>query len=145
MHIWRKIKKLHNQISRNITNLPKIVELDGLTGNNGAILSFLAYNEKNNVTQKDVEVAFGITRSTTSTVLSLMEKKSLIERVINVDDARSKTIIVTDKGKEYVDKIRKEIELFESNLINGFNEDEVKLLFSFIDRIECNLKEEKWC
>jgi len=143
MHIGRKIKKLHNQISRHITNLPTIVELDGLTGNNGAILSFIAYNEKNNVTQKDVEQAFGITRSTTSTVLSLMEKKGLIQRITNVDDARSKTITVTDKGKEYVDKIRKEILHFETNLMNGFNEEEIRLLCSFIDRIECNLKEVK--
>lgn len=143
MHIGRKIKKLHNQISRNITNLPTISELDDLTGNNGAILSYLAYNEKNNVTQKDVEEAFGITRSTTSTVLSLMEKKDLIERVINVDDARSKTIIVTDKGKEYVNKIRKEIDSFENKLTNGFTEKELLLLSSFIERIECNLKEVK--
>ena len=42
-----------------------------------------------------------------------------------------------------MDKIRKEILLFESNLVNGFNEAEIELLCSFIDRIECNMKEVK--
>ena len=142
-HVGREIKKLNNLVARSITNLPTIKELDELTGNNGAILSFLAYNEENNVTQKDVETAFGITRSTTSTVLSLMEKKELIERVVNSEDARCKTIIVTKKGKEYVSKIKEEISFFEAMILKGFTEKEIDMFFKFINRIECNLKEGK--
>ena len=73
--IGREVKKLNNHIARYIINLPTIRELDELTGNNGAILHYLACKENENVTQKDIELAFGITRSTTSTVVSLMEKK----------------------------------------------------------------------
>lgn len=139
--IGREIKRLNNHISRYITNLPTISELDELTGNNGAILHYLVCKEY--ATQKDIEVAFGITRSTTSTVISLMEKKNLLERIVNPDDARSRIIRVTEKGKEYVDKIKEEILTAENKLLDGFSVKEVDLFFSFIERINLNMKEEK--
>ena len=77
MRLGLEIKKLNNLISRNISNLKTIAMLNEISNSNGFILRYIEEHENELVTQKDIEVAFGITRSTASTVLSLMEKKRI--------------------------------------------------------------------
>ena len=82
MRLGLEIKKLNNLISRNISNLKTLSMLNEVSNSNGLILRYIEEHEDEMVTQKDIEMAFGITRSTASTVLSLMEKKELITREV---------------------------------------------------------------
>ena len=138
-----EIKRLNNLISRNISNLETISLLNEISNSNGFILRYIEEQEDEVITQKDIEKAFGITRSTASTVLSLMEKKELIVREVLKEDNRVKKVLITDKGKKINSDIKKEIDQFELNLIKGFNDDELKQFLFYIDKLKENLKEEK--
>ena len=138
-----EIKRLNNLISRNISNLETISLLNEISNSNGFILRYIEEHEDEVITQKDIEKAFSITRSTSSTVLSLMEKKELIVREVLKEDNRVKKVLITDKGKKINSDIKKEIDQFELNLIKGFNDDELKQFLFYIDKLKENLKEEK--
>ena len=138
-----EIKRLNNLISRNISNLETISLLNEISNSNGFILRYIEEHEDEVITQKDIEKAFGITRSTASTVLSLMEKKELIVREVLKEDNRVKKVLITDKGKKINSDIKKEIDQFELNLIKGFNAEELKQFLFYIDKLKENLKEEK--
>lgn len=140
-HVGREIRKLDNNISRRVVNLPTIIELNEITSNNSYILKFLLENKDLNIYQKDIEKRFGITRSTTSKVLSLMEKKNLIIRKICENDSRVKIIKITDKGEELSLLIDEEFENLERQLLNGFTEKEKDKLFNFLERINYNCEE----
>ena len=61
------------------------------------IIGFL-YHHEGDVYQKDIETEFKISRSTTSSVITLMEKKGLVTRESVLSDARLKKIVLTDKA-----------------------------------------------
>lgn len=104
-----EIKRLNNLISRNISNLETISLLNEISNSNGFILRYIEEHEDEVITQKDIEKAFGITRSTASTVLSLMEKKELIVREVLKEDNRVKKVLITDKGKKINSDIKKRL------------------------------------
>ena len=143
MRLGLEIKKLNNLISRNISNLKTIAMLNEISNSNGFILRYIEEHENELVTQKDIEVAFGITRSTASTVLSLMEKKELIIREALKEDNRVKKVMITDKGKSVNADIKKEIDDFEQTLILGLSEEEINQFLNCINKIKNNLKEEE--
>ena len=143
MRLGLEIKKLNNLISRNISNLKTIAMLNEISNSNGFILRYREEHENELVTQKEIEVAFGITRSTASTVLSLMEKKELITREVLKEDNRVKKVMITDKGKSVNADIKKEIDDFEQTLIWGLSEEETNQFLNCINKIKNNLKEEE--
>ncbi len=61
------------------------------------IIGFL-YHHEGDVYQKDIETALKISRSTTSSVITLMEKKGLLTREAVLSDARLKRIVLTEKA-----------------------------------------------
>lgn len=142
-HIGAEIKHFNNLIERKVCNLKTIAMLNEISSSNGYILCYLEGNEGKSVTQKDIEKRFCITRSTASAVLSLMEKKDLITRMISEKDNRVKYISITEKGKEINMNIRRELECFDKKLIEGISKEELKQFIHIIDKMKNNLKEEK--
>ncbi len=61
------------------------------------IIGFL-YHREGDTYQRDIETEFKISRSTTSSVITLMEKKGLLVRQSVPSDARLKKIVLTDKA-----------------------------------------------
>ena len=61
----------------------------GLTGVQGHVMHFIVLKCADGpVYQRDVEAAFGLSRSTATGILQLMEKNGLIQRESAADDAR---------------------------------------------------------
>lgn len=138
IHIGREIRCLSNKIRRALEGISAIQELDELSGTNGYIIVYIS-KSKTAVYQKDLEKEFGITRSTASRVLSLMEKKGLIERRSVVKDARLKEITLTAKALELSENVRLELAAFERKLLQDFTPEEAEQLASSLNRIEKNL------
>lgn len=136
-----EIKKINNKIARKVQNLSSISLADQLTGSNGIILRYIQDHADVNISQKDIEMNFSITRSTASKVLSLMEKKELISRYVDEFDARSKRIVLTVKGEEIANGVKQELQDFEKSLKKGFSEAELNLMYQFFQRIKENIKE----
>lgn len=133
-----KIRSLATKIRRKTENIDAIMKLDEISGTNGFIIGYIS-SAKGAVFQRDIEKEFGITRSTASKVISLMEKKGLIERKSVLQDARLKQIILTQKALDLNENVVKELTAFEQKLFLGFKEDEKKTFSSFLSRIEENL------
>ena len=137
-----RLRKLNNAIRRYLDHNSEIMrELDNLTCSNKWIIGYLfdAEEEGRDVFQRDLEQNFGITRSTVSKVLSLLEKKELIKRESVSHDARLRKLVLTEKSCELGREMRREAEEMERRLRSGFSPEEIALMCSFIQRMQDNL------
>ena len=142
--IAKNVNKTSYYIRRYICNMQSIIELENVSGTNVFIFVHLYNNKDKEIFQKDIEREFGMTRSTASNVLALMEKKGLVKRIPSLVDKRLKQVVLTDLGEEYSKKVKNELDCFNDKINACFNEKEKKELFDFLSRINnvVNKKEE---
>ena len=142
-HVGGRINKLSYKIKRQVCNLSTIKMLNEISGTNSLLIEYISHNNNNgiDVFQKNIEKEFGITRSTASKVISLMEKKELVYKEGVSGDARLKRIILTEKAKQLNDNAKEEIANFDFSLLKGFNEKEINTLLDYLARINKNLEE----
>ena len=138
-HLGVKFKTISNKLTREMDKrISK--EVDSVTSAHGWLISFLYHEGKTrDVFQRDIEEHFRIRRSTASNIVSLMEKKGLLVRSSVDYDARLKKIELTDKGIAMHESIKQIIDNMEDELAGIFSEDELKLFFEFLDRVEKKL------
>lgn len=142
-HIGRELHRLDNVIRRHLCQHNCACKpRDEVTGTNMRIIRFLKANENRDVYQKDVEKEFGITRSTASRVLVLMEEKGLVKRLSVEHDARLKKLVLTEKSTQMGEAMRQIGEKTDAKLLEGFSEEEKEQLYSFIDRMVENVSGE---
>ena len=137
--VHNELRSLSHIIYRFIENLPNKKRIESMTGTNGCIIGYLAENSSHDVFQKDIEKAFGITRSTASKVINLMEQKGLVERQSVSCDARLKKIVMTDKSKAVSHLMAEDLALVEVILTNGFSPEEKEALCDYLKRMKQNL------
>jgi len=143
--IWvgREFHSLNNLIRRYFEFSSHKKEVETITGNNGWIIGYLSENADKDIYQRDLENHFTIARSTASKVLRLMEKKGLIQRQAVAHDARLKKIILTQKANKIKDLMMEDMEIMEQTLTKGFTEEELKTLYSYIQRMKDNITNNK--
>lgn len=134
--IGKEIKKVTNCMKR---AAHKNCEDDDVTASNGWLIMYLYEHREEDIFQKDIEYEFSIRRSTSSNIISLMEKKGYIERVSVAHDARLKKLVLTDKALQLCDTIHNNTMKFENALRQGITEDELKVFYSVLDRIVDNI------
>lgn len=139
--IGKRIRCTSTKIKRVIENLDSIRKLDNISGTNGFIIVFI-YKSKEDIYQKDIEKEFGITRSTASNIISLMEKKNLIIRKKVDNDARLRKLILTEEAKEYARAVLRDLEKFEALITNDISEEELDIFCNVLEKIEDNLRRE---
>lgn len=140
--IGMELHKLSNMAMRYMDNNSHKKLVDSVTGTNGWILGYMAHHRDSDVFQRDLEEAFGVTRSTVSKVINLMEQKGLIARSPVEYDARLKKLTLTPKSLELVTYMHDDNEKMESALTFGFSENEKEMLLDFINRMQENLRQE---
>jgi len=142
--IGSKICKLSYKLKREIKNLPAIVKLDRISATNGIILIYI-YDFDGDVFQKDIENHFGMTRSTASRVISLMEDKNLILRESVSYDQRLKRLVLTDEAINYCENFLSDLSNMNNDLIKNISDEELEIFLNVINKMENNLKErQKW-
>ena len=139
MRIGLELRSLNNMIRRYFEFSSHKNEIETITGNNGWIIGYLADNADKDIYQKDLEDHFTITRSTASKVLSLMEQKGLIQRQAVAQDARLKKLVLTEKAWKIKELMREDAARMERTLTNGFTEEEVETLYSYLQRMRTNI------
>lgn len=96
-----ELKALDNLIRRQGDAHMRMVTSDEqLTRMHHWIIGYLYDHQDEEIYQKDIETEFKISRSTTSSMITLMEKKGLITRESVERDARLKRICLTEKAVE---------------------------------------------
>lgn len=134
-----KIKKVERLMHRQMEQSETKQYLDSITGTHGYIICYLDRNSDHDVYQKDIEQRFSIRRSTVTEVLQRMEKNGLITRLSVSSDARLKKIVLTEKAKDIIKYLDRDIEKTHKNLVKGFSVDELNVLVSLLQRVEDNL------
>ncbi|MEA4895798.1 MAG: MarR family winged helix-turn-helix transcriptional regulator [Oscillospiraceae bacterium] len=139
VRVGLELRALNNMIRRYFEFSSHKKEIDSITGNNGWIIGYLANHPEQDIFQKDIEDHFTIARSTASKVLTLMEQKGLIQRQPVEQDARLKKIVLTDKAWEVREIMWKDAEKLEATLVEGFNEEDINKLMSYLNRMKENI------
>ncbi len=136
-----KVKKLDDEFKRYHSVRHEIIDCKfreyGLGCGQPPILKYLSDNE--NATQKEIAEFFNISQPAVAKSLKKMEDSGLIIRLENKNDSRCHNLKLTKKGKI----IKKFADDYFLNIDNatyqGFTEDEIELLSSFVKRMNDNL------
>ncbi len=138
--IGKDIHRLDNRIKRYMDLHGNRRTFEAITGNNGRIICFLSEHEGLDIYQKDLEDEFGITRSTASRVVQLMEQKGLVERRSVAHDARLKKLVLTERSRELSHAMQREGDDMDRLLLRGFSVEEQAQLYQFLERMIRNLE-----
>ena len=112
----------------------------GITGVQSRILHYiLVHCEREPVFQRDIENVFGMSRSTATGILQLLERDGMIYRESVSSDARLKSIVPTKKAVTIDAQVLELIVGIEHKLVSGISEEEQSLFFSITDRMAQNL------
>ena len=135
------LRSLDHRIKRYVDNKLNKKTVERVTGTNGFIIMYIAENSHRDVFQRDIEREFGITRSTTSKIISLMIEKDLIEIGKVSSDGRLKKLMLTKKAKRLADIMQEDSHEVDRKLINGFTPEELDTFLGFLARMEKNVSE----
>lgn len=133
--LWINIlsHKLRKRINANMQSL-------GLTGVQGRVMYYILLKcAESPVYQRDVESAFGLSRSTATGILGLMEKNGLILRESVASDARLKSLIPTDKAIHLGEQIGKSLQQTEQCLTKGLSRAQITLFLELAAKMCANL------
>lgn len=139
--VGRKLRILNNLLRRHIDNSCTKKKIDDMTGTNGWIIAYIDRNSDKPVYQRDLEREFGITRSTASKVVILMEKKGFISHEAAEHDARLKRLVLTERSREIVSMMDADAKKTEKKLTAGFSDGELAALRGYLDRMIENMEE----
>lgn len=114
----------------------------GITGVQSRIMYYICEHCRSGpVFQKDVEEAFGLSRSTTTGVLQLLEKKGIIRRETVDSDARMKRLVPTQKAWENGAKIHACIMETDSVMTKGISPGQLQVFLEVAAKMYDNLCE----
>ncbi len=138
-YINTELRILSRNINNYFINYGNRKKIDKMTGSGGWIISYIAENYNRDVFQRDLEKEFDITRSTASKNVDLLVENGFITRESVDYDARLKKLVLTDKAREVFKIMRSDRADLETQMLEGFSDDEKKQLRSFLKRLAANL------
>lgn len=99
-----------------------------LTSTQYRTLMFLSHRAPMSVRQCDIEVFFSKSNPAVTGILNNMEQRGLVQRVTNPADARSKVLLVTEKGMNLVSQLEQWQGRMDQLLTEGMSEEEKTIL-----------------
>ncbi len=137
-----ELRKLSNMIRRKLDE-ERPEEDKAITGLQGFTIGYLARNRDRDVFQRDIEKQFNVRRSSVTGLLKLMEKNGLVTRESVGHDARLKKLALTEKALEHHNRIMAYFDACEKQIRTGLSEEEARVFFDVLRKIEKNLGPEK--
>lgn len=119
--------------------------IDEATQMNGWIMAYLYFHKGQPVYQKDIESAFGVNRSTVTSIVKLMEKKGYIARENVPSDARLKMLSLTPMGEEMHVRTKHAIDTVEQRIREALSDEEIEMFFAISAKIRRTLGEKEEC
>lgn len=104
------------------------------------IVNYIMTHDKNNIYQRDLEKELNLTRATLSGVLKTMEKNKIITRMIDINDARSKKIILNSKYEEIFKNSQKKLSETEKILTKNIDSKELEVFNNVLNKMKDNIK-----
>ena len=75
-----------------------------------------------------------------SSIISTMEKNGLVRRQTSEHDSRINYLVLTDKGLEMVDFLKKDRKYTSDIVMDGISDDEYLVFTQVVDKIRKNLE-----
>ena len=112
----------------------------GISGVQRRILGYiLEHCQEGTVFQKDVEDVFGLSRSTATGILQLLEKNGLLTRESVSWDARLKSLVPTERAVQVDESVKKGIQNMEAEMIDGISPGQRQVFLEVAAKISENL------
>ena len=112
----------------------------GLTGIQTRVIHYILEKHAHGpVYQRDVEGAFGVSRSTVTGMLQQMEKDGLIQRVSVASDARLKSLVPTEKAIHLDAQVEERLRRAEQCLTQGLSEEQLSAFKEAAAQMSANL------
>jgi DNA-binding MarR family transcriptional regulator len=133
--------RLVRMISHQLRRQNALPEGDsGLTSIQQHMLNFILLETLHrDLYQKDIEEEFQIRKSTATGSLQLLEKKGLISRENDKNDARLKRIVPTKEAEALRPGLLKVINQREARLLAGIPKDELRICFKVLYQVLDNV------
>ena len=130
-----------NMLSHKIKKCLNATLLDlGITGVQSRIMHFILMRYvEGPVFQRDVESFFGLSRSTATGILQLMEKNEIIRRESYAEDGRLKSLIPTEKAYHLDDQVHDSIKQIELKMTQGISDGQLQLFGETAKKMFANL------
>ena len=135
-----QIKSLEKMVARYFIKRGDLGNFPRPTPTQMQIMDYLLESNKKEFFQKDLENILELRRATVSGVLQTMEKNNLIERVTNVDDTRTKKIIINKKAREIFSRNEKKMKELEILITKGVSEEELENFSKVTEKMKNNMK-----
>ena len=127
--------KLKKRMDANVQSL-------GITGVQSRVIHYILVKCADGpVFQRDGESVFGMSRSTATGILQLMEKNGLILRESVASDARLKSLIPTEKAVDLDAQIGRSLCQSEQRLTAGLTAEQLAQFLETVERMSANLEE----
>lgn len=118
----------------------------GITAVQSRVIYYiLAHYEEGPVFQRDIERVFGLSRSTATGILQLMEKNGIIRRESVARDARLKSLVPTERAFELAEKVQDCFRLTDQMLTCGISEGQIQLFKETASQMLRNLDHWEEC
>ena len=127
-------------MERRQTLRPKFEKL-GLTPGQPGVLKALL--KKTEITQKELAQMCHVDQTTLSRNLDKLVQLGYVERKTDEECRRCFLISLTPTGSENAKEVLIVFQELEKRLTNGFSEEEQKMLYSYLERMLCNLRNEE--
>ena len=114
-------------------NLHERLDRFGITPGQYAVL-YCLWN-KGEITPKEISQAVFLEMSTVSGVLDRMQKKGLIQRVVDPNDRRSVRVAATPEGMALREGVMEAVAAMNTDVLGEFTPEEVQLLRKCLARI----------
>ena len=131
------LKKIFQMMKK---NLNKDLEDIDLTGMQAHVLIYLYKNRKNIINQRDIEREFELTNPTVNGILNRLENKDFIKRVVSLNDARNKEIMITDKSISLIVEMKKKAKNMENKMTSGITKEELDTFYQVIKKMFNNVQ-----
>lgn len=128
----RLMRRHHACVERRIGSL-------GIHHSQHRVLVHLARRGGEPPSQKELAERLGVSPAAVTTLLQRLEKEGYISRAITDEDNRRHEIRITERGLAKVLEGREIFESIDHAMFEGFSEEEMATLISFMERIDQNL------
>ncbi|MCE8018404.1 MarR family transcriptional regulator [Halomonas sp. MCCC 1A17488] len=106
---------------------------EGITPGLFSILAIIYHNP--GLTQSAVSTALDVDRSAMVAAIDKLESMEVVERRKSKNDRRSYALYLTDKGKEFTERLNRKVAAGEDNFDSFMKEGEREWLLDLLDRI----------
>ncbi len=115
----------------------------GLTSIQSRMLGYLYFKDQcgTQVFQRELEEEFKIRKSSITSVIQILEKKGLVRRIGVPGDARKKELVLTEQGISVQETVIGRLDRLEEMVNQTLSEEERRIWFSCIRKIETRLEE----